>query len=52
VVHIEKTDKSGSGCGVRGSLTLGPQWRVQPDDELLSRLRERFGNASVALNYQ
>jgi DNA polymerase-3 subunit alpha len=52
VVHIEKTDKGGYGCGVRGSLTLGPQWRVQPDDELLSRLRERFGNASVALNYQ
>jgi len=49
VVHIEK---GGAGGGVKGSLTLGSNWRVQPDDELLSSLRERFGNASVTLNYQ
>ncbi|MES2606770.1 MAG: DNA polymerase III subunit alpha [Pseudomonadota bacterium] len=46
VLHLEKPGS------VKGTLTLGREWRVQPDDELLSRLRERFGSANVALNYQ
>ncbi|HTQ99083.1 MAG TPA: hypothetical protein VMH83_03795, partial [Candidatus Acidoferrum sp.] len=47
-----QVEKAGPRGLVRGTLSLGKQWRVQPDDELLSRLRERFGSASVALNYQ
>ena len=35
----------------RGNLRLGSQWRVQPRDELISRLREEFGKNSVTLNY-
>ena len=34
-----------------GVLKLGDQWRVQPTDELISRLRDEFGKASVRLNY-
>jgi hypothetical protein len=49
LLHVEKAGPRGS---VKGTLSLGARWRVQPDDELLLRLRERFGSASVALNYQ
>ena len=34
-----------------GVLKLGDQWRVQPTDELISRLRDEFGKTSVRLNY-
>jgi len=34
-----------------GQLTLGKQWKVQPKDELISRLREEFGKNSVTLHY-
>ncbi len=49
LLHLEK---AGAAGGVKGIISLGPKWRVQPDDELLVRLRERFGSASVVLNYQ
>jgi DNA polymerase-3 subunit alpha len=61
VVHIEVPgekhgDKHGARPGekhgVKGTLALGRDWRVQPDDELLSRLRDRFGHNAVALHYQ
>ena len=35
----------------RGQLKLGNQWKVQPKDELISRLREEFGKNSVTLHY-
>jgi DNA polymerase-3 subunit alpha len=34
-----------------GQLRLGDQWKVQPKDELISRLREEFGKNSVTLHY-
>lgn len=34
-----------------GQLKLGDQWKVQPKDELISRLREEFGKNSVTLYY-
>jgi DNA polymerase-3 subunit alpha len=49
ILHLEKAGAAGS---VKGMISLGPKWRVQPDDELLVRLRERFGSANVVLNYQ
>ena len=44
-IHVEKP-------GVKGALALGTGWRVIPSDELLYKLRERFGSSSVALLYQ
>jgi DNA polymerase-3 subunit alpha len=57
-----KTDagKASSGCevvlhvsrsGVQGSIVFGPAWRVQPDAELLQKLRDNYGRTSVALHY-
>jgi DNA polymerase-3 subunit alpha len=37
--------------GVTGKLRLGNEWRVQPSDELIQRLKDRFGNEAVSLNY-
>ena len=34
-----------------GQLLLGEQWRVQPSDELIERLKDRFGPAAVTLKY-
>jgi DNA polymerase-3 subunit alpha len=36
---------------VKGKLKMGSQWRVQPRDELIGRLRDEFGNNSVTLIY-
>jgi DNA polymerase III subunit alpha len=44
LVHLEKPS-------VKGSMTLGREWKVVPADELLLRLRDHFGTANVALNY-
>jgi DNA polymerase-3 subunit alpha len=35
----------------RGVIRLGEQWRVQPSDELIERLKDRFGSSSVSLKY-
>jgi len=35
----------------KGQLLLGPEWRVQPDDELLQNLRDAYGKQSVDLVY-
>ena len=34
-----------------GTLKLGSQWKVQPRDELISRLRQQFGKTSVSMRY-
>lgn len=44
IVHLE-LDK------VRGSISLGEAWRVLPDDALLQKLRENYGNDNVNLSY-
>lgn len=44
VVHYERGD-------LRGDIILGDDWRVQLDDELLSRLRRHYGDGRIALNY-
>ena len=45
VLHVQRG-------GVQGSLTFGPTWRVQPDAELIQKLRDSFGKSSVVLQYQ
>lgn len=34
-----------------GQFILGEQWRVQPKDELIARLKEQFGSNNVNLDY-
>jgi hypothetical protein len=38
-------------AGVQGSIAFGPAWRVQPDAELLQKLRDNYGRTCVALQY-
>jgi DNA polymerase-3 subunit alpha len=38
-------------AGARGRVRLGEQWQVQPSDELIQRLKDRFGDQCVTLNY-
>ena len=38
--------------GVRGRLLLGDEWRVQPTDELLKRLRRLLGPDAVKVSYE
>jgi len=35
----------------QGSIVFGPKWRVLPDDELLQKLRDRYGRDRVVLHY-
>lgn len=37
--------------GVKGKITLGKQWRVNPHDDLLVKLKEQYGEQQIALNY-
>jgi DNA polymerase-3 subunit alpha len=37
--------------GARGQLLLGDNWRVEPSDELVQRLRDHFGGDRVKLSY-
>jgi DNA polymerase-3 subunit alpha len=55
------SEGSATGCPVRifyerrdcrGCLVLGQQWQVLPGQQLLQRLQEEFGRASVGLCYQ
>jgi len=41
---------NGSSCA-RGRITLGPEWQVEPSDDLLRRLRSEFGDERVTLTY-
>ena len=38
--------------GACGQLVLGDQWQVQPSDELIQRLKERFGDGAVSLAFK
>ncbi|MFT5692753.1 MAG: DNA polymerase-3 subunit alpha, partial [Oceanicoccus sp.] len=35
----------------KGVLTLGDDWQVLPSDDLIERLKDRFGAANVQLRY-
>ena len=37
--------------GVQGKIAFGKSWRVKPDDELLHRLKEHYGEQGVSLSY-
>ncbi len=37
--------------GARAQLTLGENWRIQPSDELIQRLREMLGEEQVEMIY-
>ncbi|MEM8768437.1 MAG: DNA polymerase III subunit alpha [Pseudomonadota bacterium] len=39
------------GLTARGKVLLGPDWRVNPSDDLLKLLRREFGEEHVSLNY-
>ncbi|MCB1686563.1 MAG: DNA polymerase III subunit alpha, partial [Pseudomonadales bacterium] len=41
-----------AGNAARGRIQLGPDWRVNPSDELLKSLRNEFGSERVSLNYR
>ncbi|MEE8057444.1 MAG: DNA polymerase III subunit alpha [Pseudomonadales bacterium] len=38
-------------AGAKGWVKLGQQWQIQPSEELIQRLKDRFGDNSVRLNY-
>jgi DNA polymerase-3 subunit alpha len=46
-VHVDYRQAAG-----RGRLLLGEDWRVQPADELLKRLRHLLGSRAVQVSYQ
>lgn len=35
----------------KGQLRLGAEWKIQPSDELIQRLRDRIGTTRVSLHY-
>lgn len=37
--------------GVQGKIAFGKSWQVKPDDELLHRLKEHYGEQGVSLSY-
>ena len=37
--------------GAKGQVRLGSEWQIQPSDELIQRLKDRFGDDSVRLNF-
>ena len=39
------------GLTAQGRVLLGPDWRVNPSDDLLKHLRREFGDGRVSLNY-
>ena len=39
------------GLTAEGKVLLGPDWRVNPTDDLLKLLRREFGEEQVALSY-
>ena len=39
------------GQKARGRILLGPDWQVNPSDDLLARLRSEFGDERVTLSY-
>ena len=41
----------GDGLTAQGKVLLGPEWRVNPSDDLLKLLRTEFGDESVTLRY-
>ena len=44
IVHYERE-------GVRGDIILGENWRVVLHDDLLTKLRQHYGERRIALNY-
>ncbi|MFA7553364.1 MAG: DNA polymerase III subunit alpha [Spongiibacteraceae bacterium] len=38
-------------ANVKGRIRLGQAWQVQPSDELIQRLKDRFGDDRVKLNF-
>lgn len=37
--------------GVQGKIAFGKSWQVKPDDELLHRLKQHYGEQGVSLSY-
>jgi DNA polymerase-3 subunit alpha len=61
-IHSSKQDAPSAGkvCsvvvnyereGVQGKIAFGKSWWVKPDDELLYRLKEHYGEHGVSLSY-
>ncbi len=41
-----------SGQGAQGIIALADEWAIHPEDELLHRLKDHFGNSNVTLEYK
>ena len=40
-----------TGCGASGRVALGEHWRVDPNDDCLTRLKQQFGASRVSVIY-
>lgn len=43
-IHFEKSD-------AKGVIQLGEEWKIQPSDELIQLLRDRYGKERIQLQY-
>jgi DNA polymerase-3 subunit alpha len=50
-VAVLCTTERKEGMSAQGRVFLGPDWRVNPTDDLLKRLRREFGDEQVSLCY-
>jgi len=50
-VSVMYQTANANGAVARGRIVLGPQWGVNPSDDLLRALRSQFGEARVSLDY-
>jgi len=50
-VAVLCNSERGDGLSARGKVVLGPDWRVNPSDDLIKILRREFGDEQVSLNY-
>ncbi len=50
-VAVVCREERADGLAAEGKVLLGPDWRVNPTDELLKMLKAEFGDERVALSY-
>ena len=50
-VAVLYTSEREDGLTAQGKVLLGPDWRVNPTDDLLKLLRREFGDDQVSLSY-
>jgi hypothetical protein len=50
-VAVVCREQRADGLVAEGKVVLGPDWRVNPSDDLLKMLRAEFGQDQVLLSY-